>query len=175
MEIPITPQEPEKKTIMPGSPEKIDKDLEEKAIKARKEILEGPPKAVDFLKRFEETSILKIPEEIKIQDKEKVPEKVEEKPGEKEEQIEEQIIESKKEEIKEKKEISEIEKLPKELYPYEARCSACGKITRVSFKPDGIRPVYCKECLKKVRERAKSKNISQNKDKIPKREIKREK
>lgn len=29
----------------------------------------------------------------------------------------------------------------------ETKCSRCGKKTYVSFKPDGVRPVYCKDCL----------------------------
>jgi len=32
---------------------------------------------------------------------------------------------------------------------YDARCGACGKETKVIFPPDGVRPVYCKTCLKK--------------------------
>ncbi len=32
---------------------------------------------------------------------------------------------------------------------YEARCSVCGKSTRVIFEPDASRPIYCKSCLKK--------------------------
>lgn len=35
--------------------------------------------------------------------------------------------------------------------PYEAICSSCGKKTRVSFQPDGVRPVYCPTCLEKAR------------------------
>ena len=35
--------------------------------------------------------------------------------------------------------------------PYEAVCNNCGNQTRLSFKPDGKRPVYCKDCLKKIR------------------------
>jgi len=35
---------------------------------------------------------------------------------------------------------------------YDAQCSLCGKWTKVVFPPDGTRPVYCKSCLKKVRE-----------------------
>ena len=35
--------------------------------------------------------------------------------------------------------------------PFEAICSACGKKTRVSFQPDGVRPVYCPICLEKTR------------------------
>ncbi len=34
---------------------------------------------------------------------------------------------------------------------YEAICARCGAKTMVSFKPDGIRPVYCKNCLKEVK------------------------
>jgi CxxC-x17-CxxC domain-containing protein len=30
---------------------------------------------------------------------------------------------------------------------YEAICNRCGKKTSTVFKPDGIRPVYCKDCL----------------------------
>jgi len=34
---------------------------------------------------------------------------------------------------------------------YDARCSLCGKWTKVNFLPEAGRPVYCKTCLKKVR------------------------
>lgn len=34
---------------------------------------------------------------------------------------------------------------------YEVNCSICGKTTTISFKPDGIRPVYCETCLLKVK------------------------
>ena len=35
---------------------------------------------------------------------------------------------------------------------YEATCSLCGKPVKVTFKPDKERPVYCKSCLKKIKE-----------------------
>ena len=38
------------------------------------------------------------------------------------------------------------------IYKYNATCSSCGKATKVSFEPDGVRPVFCKECLTKARE-----------------------
>ena len=38
---------------------------------------------------------------------------------------------------------------------HKAICSLCGKETRTVFVPDGIRPVYCKECLNKKREEKK--------------------
>ncbi len=38
------------------------------------------------------------------------------------------------------------------VYKYEAQCSRCGKMTRVPFQPDGVRPVFCKECLMIMRQ-----------------------
>jgi CxxC-x17-CxxC domain-containing protein len=45
-----------------------------------------------------------------------------------------------------------------EIFKYKAICHDCKEETQVSFKPDGIRPVYCKNCLKKSRD---SKNANQ--------------
>jgi len=33
-----------------------------------------------------------------------------------------------------------------------AKCAQCGKDTTVNFVPDGIRPIYCKDCLKEIRD-----------------------
>ncbi len=33
---------------------------------------------------------------------------------------------------------------------YDAKCSVCGKDTKVVFQPDGKRPVFCKSCRKKM-------------------------
>ena len=41
------------------------------------------------------------------------------------------------------------------VYGHEAKCSRCGKDTKIPFKPDGIRPVYCKDCLVIMREEKK--------------------
>ncbi len=35
---------------------------------------------------------------------------------------------------------------------YEATCASCGQATMTVFKPDGVRPVYCKDCLSKKKE-----------------------
>ncbi len=35
---------------------------------------------------------------------------------------------------------------------YDAQCSDCGKATKVIFPPDGKRPIYCKNCLKKIKD-----------------------
>ncbi len=40
---------------------------------------------------------------------------------------------------------------------YDARCSRCGKWTKVVFPPEPSRPVYCKSCLKKIK---KEKEVS---------------
>lgn len=29
---------------------------------------------------------------------------------------------------------------------HKVKCSDCGKETEVPFKPDGTRPVYCRDC-----------------------------
>ncbi len=42
---------------------------------------------------------------------------------------------------------------------YDAECSSCGKKTKVTFQPDGVRPVYCKSCRKKTE---KDKNEKEN-------------
>lgn len=34
----------------------------------------------------------------------------------------------------------------------KAECSSCGVITEVSFVPDGIRPIFCKDCLGKKKQ-----------------------
>ncbi|HEX9722417.1 MAG TPA: type IV secretion system DNA-binding domain-containing protein [Candidatus Paceibacterota bacterium] len=40
---------------------------------------------------------------------------------------------------------------PQEQVLYDARCSNCGRDTKVVFPPDGKRPVYCKACRKKLK------------------------
>ena len=40
---------------------------------------------------------------------------------------------------------------PTEQVLYDARCSNCGRDTKVVFPPDGKRPVYCKACRKKLK------------------------
>ncbi len=44
------------------------------------------------------------------------------------------------------------EKKPDSVYRFEAFCSRCGKPTRISFQPDGLRPIYCKDCLAILRD-----------------------
>ena len=34
---------------------------------------------------------------------------------------------------------------------YDITCSTCGKPAKVPFKPDGVRPVYCRDCLPRKR------------------------
>ena len=38
---------------------------------------------------------------------------------------------------------------------YDALCSRCGKTTKISFTPDGIRPIFCKDCLAIVKNEKK--------------------
>ncbi len=48
-------------------------------------------------------------------------------------------------------------KVDPDVYKYSANCSTCGKETKLSFEPDGVRPVYCKDCLSEAREKKKNK------------------
>jgi CxxC-x17-CxxC domain-containing protein len=40
---------------------------------------------------------------------------------------------------------------PREMH--KVTCAECGKETEVPFKPDGSRPVYCKDCYAKRKPR----------------------
>jgi CxxC-x17-CxxC domain-containing protein len=38
---------------------------------------------------------------------------------------------------------------------WEVNCDSCGQPTRVAFQPDGVRPVFCRQCLAKGKEERK--------------------
>jgi len=54
---------------------------------------------------------------------------------------------------------------------YDAKCKGCGKEIKVPFKPDGVRPVYCKTCLKKTAEEKKEASFNESND-VPEEKIK---
>lgn len=70
----------------------------------------------------------------------------------------------------EKIEQTAVVKKTKAKGQFETVCSDCGKKIQVGFKPDGVRPVYCPECLEKTRREKKEKIIlagpSQNEEKV---------
>ncbi len=49
------------------------------------------------------------------------------------------------------------------VYKYSSICSKCGKETKISFKPDGVRPIFCRECLSKTKQERKE-EIEQRKN-----------
>jgi CxxC-x17-CxxC domain-containing protein len=55
-----------------------------------------------------------------------------------------------------KKEIQRAPAQNPSLYKFETKCFRCDKSTSTSFKPDGIRPVYCKDCLSIIKEEKKA-------------------
>lgn len=62
---------------------------------------------------------------------------------------------------------------------FDAKCSMCGKDTKVVFEPDGKRPIYCKSCLKKAKEDTslkslESETVSFNSKKNPSKRKKKE-
>ena len=55
------------------------------------------------------------------------------------------------------------ESLPVEkVAKYDAKCSGCGTTIQVPFVPDGVRPVYCKTCLKNDRKQKEKDNKKKN-------------
>jgi CxxC-x17-CxxC domain-containing protein len=49
---------------------------------------------------------------------------------------------------------------------YESICSRCGKKTYTSFKPDNLRPIYCKDCLNILRQQKNTEIEERKKAKI---------
>jgi len=45
---------------------------------------------------------------------------------------------------------------------HDATCSVCGKPTKTIFEPKAGRPVYCKSCLKKIKNLPKKENFPKN-------------
>ena len=37
-------------------------------------------------------------------------------------------------------------------YPYTTVCEECGNVTKIPFIPDGVKSVYCSECLSRERD-----------------------
>jgi CxxC-x17-CxxC domain-containing protein len=58
-----------------------------------------------------------------------------------------------------------------EVYKFKANCHRCSKETGISFQPDGIRPIFCKECLSLVKQEKKSE--AENRAKVKKEELKK--
>ena len=50
---------------------------------------------------------------------------------------------------------------------YDARCSNCGKDTKVVFPPDGKRPVYCKSCRKKMKRNTQPVSQEPSREQVP--------
>ncbi|MFH1744940.1 MAG: type IV secretion system DNA-binding domain-containing protein [bacterium] len=52
-----------------------------------------------------------------------------------------------------------------DIYKYSAICARCGKETKTSFLPDGLRPVLCKECLRQSKKEKQDETERRLKDK----------
>ncbi|PIV50466.1 hypothetical protein CO115_02755 [Candidatus Falkowbacteria bacterium CG_4_9_14_3_um_filter_36_9] len=51
------------------------------------------------------------------------------------------------------------------IYQHQVQCVKCGITTTVSFVPDGIRPIFCKNCLSIIREEKRLEMIDRKKTK----------
>ena len=58
---------------------------------------------------------------------------------------------------------------------YNTICSVCGKETKVNFRPDGVRPIYCKDCFKKAKTREPKIKEENIREKIQKTEVQQKK
>jgi len=47
--------------------------------------------------------------------------------------------------------VNSTEPAPASQALYDAQCQKCGKNIKLPFKPDNVRPVYCKSCLEKLK------------------------
>ena len=82
----------------------------------------------------------------------------ENKEGMEEEQVEEEQTEEEttEEEATEEETTEEAGGEKKDRFGrtlYKVKCSDCGRETEVPFKPSGDRPVYCRDCYQKHRDR----------------------
>ncbi len=107
---------------------------------------------------FSAKGLMPLTENDKTNNTDKVIRYSREKYADDREEVEEKIMRwhedeynNEENDTKGKKKVSEEEK-------FDATCSRCGAKTKIPFKPDGIRPVYCKDCLGSLKE-DKNKNI----------------
>lgn len=54
---------------------------------------------------------------------------------------------------------------------FEVSCSRCSKKTTTNFEPDGVRPIYCKECLEIIR--SEKKNETDNRKALKEAELRK--
>jgi len=47
---------------------------------------------------------------------------------------------------------------------FDAVCANCGRKIQLKFKPDGVRPVYCRECLSKMRNNSESHGLGRSQE-----------
>ncbi len=66
------------------------------------------------------------------------------------------VFESQKQKLNQKIR-EEQKKIKKEEKKFEIVCSECGQNSKIGFQPDGLRPVYCDDCMVKIKEERKKK------------------
>jgi CxxC-x17-CxxC domain-containing protein len=76
-----------------------------------------------------------------------------------------QIDETPKKIINNKKELENTKEVNMESDKHVSNCASCGVKTYTSFKPDGVRPVFCTDCLKKKKLERNQEEIARKKAK----------
>lgn len=117
-------------------PPHIATNNKDKVIKVSRERYAKPRDVVeDKISRW--SGVYGEEEEINTTDKPKLPVKQEKVPQDHKENSEKQNSSKKK----------------KQKTTYKVNCYECGKETEVTFKPDGVRPIYCQTCFQKIKDR----------------------
>ena len=57
---------------------------------------------------------------------------------------------------------------------HATKCSMCKKETKVNFIPDGVRPIYCKDCFKKIKSREQTIKKTEVEDKVQVKPVEKE-
>jgi len=66
------------------------------------------------------------------------------------------------------KEAAKKQEEKKDQPQYDAICDSCGEKIKVNFLPDGVRPVFCRECLPKIKSMADKAKTEGRKFEMPK-------
>ncbi len=116
-----------------------------------------PPLGKEFMTSNKE-KVIKVSRERYAKPREEVEDKISRWSGVMEEETGKFIenikdVEKSKKKERRNTEINVSQSGKKDKNAYTVNCYECGKPTEVTFKPDGVRPIYCQTCFQKIREK----------------------
>ena len=115
---------------------------------------------------FSATTLLPLGKQADASNRDKIIKVSRERYARKREVVEEKISRWSGVMEEDEKEFNETEKKPRKIYDnnfagarpknkktYTVNCYECGQPTEITFKPDGVRPIYCQKCFQKTKEK----------------------